>query len=420
MRLELVTVGTELLLGFTHDTNAADIAQALAAIGATVERRATVGDDHGQIRDVVSQALARTRLVIVTGGLGPTRDDVTKRAVAELFGAPLELDEAYLRALQERFARFGRGPMPPSNRTQAEVPRGAAVLPNPRGTAPGLWLEGPPGVAILLPGVPHEMRGLLAEQVVPRISARIAGAGGGVRVTLSRTLRTSGIGESALADLLTEAERRLPPITLAYLPQLAGVDLRLTAWSLPEPEAVAALDRAAEALRPVLGRHVYGQGDTALAAVVLDLLRARSYRLALAESCTGGLVGATITAVPGASATFLGGIVSYADGSKIRDLGVDAALLERHGAVSEEVALAMADGAAQRFGVEAAAAVTGIAGPGGGSPEKPVGTVCLAARVGERRRAVRRWLPGDRPFVRERSVHAVLDLLRRLLLEERE
>jgi nicotinamide-nucleotide amidase len=418
MRLELVTVGTELLLGFTHDTNAADIAQALAAVGGIIDRRATVGDDHAQIHDAVSQALERTRFVVVTGGLGPTRDDVTKRAVAELFGAPLELDEAYLETLRERFARFGRGPMPPSNRSQAEVPRGATVLPNPRGTAPGLWLEGTPGVAVLLPGVPHEMRGLLAEQVVPRVRARIAEDGGAARVTLSRALRTSGIGESALADLLTEVEPRLPPITLAYLPQLAGVDLRLTAWRLPPAEAGLALERAAEALRAALGRHLYGEGDTALAAVVLDLLRARGYQLALAESCTGGLVGAAITSVPGASATFLGGIVSYADVSKVRDLGVDAALIERHGAVSQEVALAMADGAAKRFGVAAAAAVTGIAGPGGGTSEKPIGTVCLAARVGPLRRTVRRWLPGDRLFVRERSVQAVLDLVRRLLLEE--
>jgi nicotinamide-nucleotide amidase len=239
MRLELVTVGTELLLGFTHDTNAADIAQALAAVGGIIDRRATVGDDHAQIHDAVSQALERTRFVVVTGGLGPTRDDVTKRAVAELFGAPLELDEAYLETLRERFARFGRGPMPPSNRSQAEVPRGATVLPNPRGTAPGLWLEGTPGVAVLLPGVPHEMRGLLAEQVVPRVRARIAEDGGAARVTLSRALRTSGIGESALADLLTEVEPRLPPITLAYLPQLAGVDLRLTAWRLPPATSTA-------------------------------------------------------------------------------------------------------------------------------------------------------------------------------------
>ncbi len=416
MDVELVTVGTELLLGYTLDTNAAELARALAGVGARVARRTTVGDDEAAIRDVVGAALERTGFVVLTGGLGPTSDDVTKRAVAKLFAAPLELDETYLAALERRFQSLRRGPMPPSNRSQAEIPRGAEVLPNPLGTAPGLWLSGAPGTAVLLPGVPHEMRGLLEGEVVPRVTALLA-ARGEVPTTRSRTLRTTGITESGLQDALVELEAGLAPVTLAYLPQGIGVDLRLTAWGLPPEAAEQELDRAVAVLQPALGRHYYGAGDTDLAAVVLDGLRRRGWTLAVAESCTGGLIGARLTAVPGASDVLLGGLISYADASKVRDLGVPAAVLQSEGAVSEAVARAMASGVASRFGADAAVAVTGIAGPGGGTDDKPVGTVWLAAQVGERERAVQRRFPGGRREVRRRGAQAALDLVRRLLVD---
>lgn len=415
MDLEVVTVGTELLLGFTLDSNAADISRALAAIGARVVRRSTVGDDPRAIRSAVSEGLERTGFVIITGGLGPTRDDVTKRAVAKIFDAQLDLDTRYLAVLRERFAKLGRGPMPESNRTQAEVPRGSVILVNRRGTAPGLWLEGGQGTAVLLPGIPREMNGLMEGEVVPRIKERLPTSRTGTLVTKSQTLRTTGISESRLADRLESTIPRLDEVSLAYLPTVFGVDLRLTAWQLPTGEADAVLARAVQLMLGALSKDYYGDGDADLAAVVLDRLRNNDLRCSIAESCTGGLVSARMTAIPGSSEVFAGGVVCYSNDSKIRELGVSASVIQEHGAVSEQVAKQMVDGVCGRFETGAGVAVTGIAGPGGASRAKPVGTVWIAARVGEVRRSLQRWFPGDREAVRQRSAQAALDLVRRLL-----
>ncbi len=411
MKLEVVTIGTELVLGLTPDTNAADLGRALAAAGAEIVRHVSVPDRPAAIRAAIAEALDRTGFVIATGGLGPTRDDMTKVEVAALFGKPLRLDESVLKSLEARFRRLGR-PMPAINRTQAEVPEGATVLPNPRGTAPGLWIEDAQGrVAVLLPGVPSEMRGLLVEEVLPRVAKRVDGR----RVVLSRTLRTTGVPESALAERVGPVEEDIAPLTLAYIPSVDGVDLRLTAWSLPPEEAEQRLTAHAGALRARLEDHYYGQDGADLAAVVLDLLHGR--HLAVGESCTGGLIAGRITAVPGASEVFVGGVVAYANGVKHDLLGVPAALLDAHGAVSEEVVRAMAEGVQQRFESDAAIAVTGIAGPGGGTPDKPVGTVWLAARLGSDTRAVKRVFPGERGEIRARAAQAALDRLRRLCVE---
>jgi len=414
VKLEVVTIGTELVLGLTPDTNAAELGRVLAAAGAEIIRHVSVPDRPEAIRAAVAEALARTGFVITTGGLGPTRDDVTKREVAALFDRPLELDATVLRSLEERFRRLGR-PMPALNRTQAEVPAGATVLPNPRGTAPGLWLEVQGRVVVLLPGVPSEMRGLLAEEVLPRIIAR--GRGDAGRVVRSRMVRTTGVPESALAERVGPIEDEIAPLTLAYLPSTDGVDLRVTAWALPAQEADQRLMAAAGLLRERAGEHGYGEDGVDLAALVLDLLRARHARLAVAESCTGGLLAARVTAVPGASDVFAGGVVAYDDRVKADLLAVPPALLAAHGAVSEAVVRAMAEGAQRRFAVEAALAVTGIAGPAGGTPELPVGTVCLAASVGSEGRVLKRIFPGDRGEIRARSAQAALDLLRRMLVE---
>ncbi|OLC04307.1 MAG: hypothetical protein AUH45_03665 [Gemmatimonadetes bacterium 13_1_40CM_69_22] len=416
MKLEVVTIGTELLLGHTVDSNAAELGRALAAAGAEITRRTTVADRPDPIRAAVAEALERTAFVLTTGGLGPTRDDMTKGVVAELFGKRLVLDEGLLASIEARFQRLGR-PMPAVNRTQAEVPEGATVLPNPRGTAPGLWLEDGRGrVAVLLPGVPREMRGLLVEEVLPRIARRDTGGGGGrPRVVLSRTVRTTGVSESALAERIGPIEAEIGPLTLAYLPSTDGVDLRLTAWSLAQGDAETRLATAATRLRALVGEHWYGEDGADLAAVVLDALRKGRQRLGVAESCTGGLVAKRITDVPGASDTFIGGVVAYADVIKTAALKVPLETLQAHGAVSEETVRAMAEGAQRLFSAEASIAVTGIAGPGGGTPEKPVGTVWLAARVHTDTRAVTRVFPGDRDEIRLRSAQASLDLLRRLL-----
>jgi nicotinamide-nucleotide amidase len=408
MDLELVTVGTELLLGHTVDTNAADLSRALASVGARVVRTTTVGDIGAAVRSAVGAALDRTGFVVTTGGLGPTRDDVTKRAVADLFGVELELDQGYLQALEHRWASLGRkGPMPEANTTQAEVPAGATVLPNRLGTAPGLWLESERGIAVLLPGVPHEARTLVAEQVCPRIAERL----GPPQVARSLVLRSTGVPESALADRVRPVEAELGSVSLAYLPDFSGVDLRLTTWN-SSSEADALLRRAADRLRAVLGDRVYGEGDTDLAEVVVGALAQKRLRLSVAESCTGGLVGARITEVPGASAVFAGGVIAYSDQVKTRELGVSGETLARHGAVSEEAVREMATGVASRFGTQVGLAVSGIAGPEGGTVEKPVGTIWMASSLNGQVRARRIGLPGERNEVRERAAQSALDLLR--------
>jgi len=433
---ELLTVGTELLLGFTVDTNASDAGRALAAAGVRLTQRATVGDAQDAIQNAVAAALERTGLVIVTGGLGPTADDVTRDAAAAVFGRVLVRDPAILAALEERFARMGRGPMPEANRRQADVPHGATVLPNRWGTAPGLWLEDERGrVAVLLPGVPAEMRGLLEHEVMPRLTERARGHRGtgaqedggtgapGHRgpeapVILSRTLRTTGISESALADKVGDPARFLGQhVTLAWLPSPEGTDLRLTAWGLPSDAAQAALAKAAGALRPLLGSTCYGEGDIDLAALVLAELERRQAKLAVAESCTGGILGGRLTAVPGSSRAFLGGVVAYADEVKLGLLGVSADVLAEQGAVSEPVVRQMAAGVARAFGAEAALAVSGIAGPGGGTVEKPVGTVWIAVLAGGQVRVFNYAFPGERDAVRRRAAQAALDAMRRVLGE---
>lgn len=409
MDIEILTIGTELLLGFTIDTNGAEIAQAVAAIGGRVVRRTSVGDEPGAIEAGLNEALARTGLVITTGGLGPTRDDISKDVVAQLFEAPLEFQEEIWRRLVQRFERMGRK-APESNRSQAFVPRGATVLNNQWGTAPGLWLEGPRGTAILLPGVPSEMRQLLKHEVIPRLTARASGT-----VVRSATIRTTGIAESALAQRLGNIEAELAPLSLAYLPSLPGVDLRLTAWSLPPDEADRRLSDGSRRLRELAGEFVYGKGDEDLAALVLDRARSRKLKLAVAESCTGGLVGGRITAIPGSSDVFLGGIIAYEDQVKLRDLAVPAASIATHGAVSEEVARAMAAGVARQFGAELAIAVTGIAGPDGGSETKPVGLVWMATSVDGAVESFHYVFPGTREEVRARASQWVLfQLLKRI------
>jgi nicotinamide-nucleotide amidase len=414
MDIEIVTIGTELLLGQTIDTNATDLARTLLAAGARVARKTSVPDEPRSIGDALRDALARTGFVVATGGLGPTRDDVTKRVAAELYGVPLVTDEAYLQRLHDRWRRLGRpGTMPDANRTQAEVPAGATVLPNPRGTAPGLWLEDPRGVVVLLPGVPHEMRAMAVAEVAPRVAARVEPG----RATVWRTVRTTGISESALADRVGPLEADLAPLSVAYLPSFDGVDLRITAWRMDPAQADGLLARAAERIRNVVRPGSYGEGEADLADVVLQGARARGLRLAVAESCTGGLVGARLTAIPGASSVFVGGVIAYDDYVKRRDLGVPAGLLEAQGAVSQAVVEAMAEGARRRFEVEAAIAVSGIAGPDGGTAEKPVGTVWLCAAAGPVSRAARVRFPGDRLEIRTRAAQAALDLMRRTLEE---
>lgn len=408
MDLEIVAIGNELLLGHTVDTNGAELGRALAAVGVRVTRRTIVGDEAAAIRGVVRDALARTGLVLTTGGLGPTRDDVSKKVVADLFGWPLRFHDDIWERLVERFRRMGREPAA-ANRGQAEVPEGAVVLTNRWGTAPGLWLEGMPGIVIMLPGVPGEMQKLLEREVVPRLAQRSGGA-----VVLSKELRTSSIPESTLAERIGDLEDTLAPLSLAYLPGVRGVDLRLTAWSLPADAARALLEQGAARLRAVIGDVVYGEDGADLAHVLVNRLHERGATLSLGESCTGGLVGARVTAVPGSSTVFQGGVVCYSNEAKTALLGVPADLITSAGAVSPEVALSLARGARDRFGTVAAIGVTGIAGPDGGSEQKPVGTVCFAWLFGHQEQQARYVFPGNRDEIRDRAAQFALHRLLRM------
>ncbi|HEY7480192.1 MAG TPA: competence/damage-inducible protein A [Gemmatimonadales bacterium] len=412
MRIELITIGNELLLGFTVDTNGAEIARALASVGVEVVRRTAVPDRAEDIGAAVADALDRTGAVLTTGGLGPTRDDVSKRAVADLYQAPLEFDDQVWSDIVQRFARAQRTPAA-SNRGQAEVPKGATVLRNRWGTAPGLWLEGGRGLTIMLPGVPTEMRKLLEAEVVPRLAARSTGA-----VVRSLLVRTTAIPESSLAERMGDIEREIAPLTLAYLPGIEGVDLRVTAWSMTPADAEPRLRSAAALIRDRAGEHAYGEGDADLAAVVLERARLAGLSLGVAESCTGGLVGGRLTDVPGSSDVFLGGVIGYSNRLKTELLDVPTRLIADHGAVSEQVARAMADGARARLGVNLAVSVTGIAGPSGGTEEKPVGTVWFAVASAVRTDSKRVIFFGSRREVRERAAQTALFLLLRRLLAD--
>lgn len=430
MNVEVVTIGDELLLGFTIDTNAAFLARELAELGAGITYRTTCGDSPDAIATAITLARSRADGVITTGGLGPTADDRTRAAVAAALGRALHRDETVVARLEEMWRARGRtGPLPAPNYQQALILEGARVLRNDHGTAPGILVEEPDGKWLaMLPGVPREMREMFAASLRPWIAARAATH----TVIRSRTIRTTGIAESSLAARLGDLATGIGDCELAFLPGTIGVDLRLTVRGLAPDAADATLADAVTRIRAVAGDVAYGEGAVDLAAVVLDQMRRERLRLALAESCTGGLLGARITAVPGSSDVFHGGIVAYDNRVKRQLLGVLDADLVAHGAVSEPVARQMAHAVRVRLGTEIAIAVTGVAGPGGGTPGKPVGTMWIALEVGEGRPPVPHpagtgalaphsearlfQLVGDRDEIRQRAAQSALDMLRRLVL----
>jgi nicotinamide-nucleotide amidase len=413
-RAVVVTVGDELLLGRTVDGNAAWLGRELSDLGIPVLRRTTVGDEDGAIQRAVTDALGSADLVVMTGGLGPTRDDRTRDAVAALLGAPLHVDPELMRALEARFRARGYDRLPVTNITQAQVPEGATVLANPQGTAPGLALPRDGRWVVLLPGVPREMKAIFAGDLRLLIEKQF---GERLRPVYHRTIHTTGIPESLLAERVEEllpADRG--PVSLAYLPDLTGVDLRFTALDVEtREEAEGWFDRLEQAVAPAVTPFRYRSESGDLVESLAKLLVDSGRKLAVAESCTGGLIAKRLTDRAGSSAYFAGGVVAYADHVKVAALSVQRATLAAHGAVSEAVALEMARGVAERLGADASLAVTGIAGPEGGTPEKPVGTVWYAARVGETAEARREVFGGDRAQVRERAAQAALALLLRRL-----
>ena len=414
MKIEVVTIGDELLLGFTLDTNAAHLARILAAEGVEIERRTTCGDTAESIGSAVREALDRTGAVITTGGLGPTSDDLTKPSIAALFGREMVLDAEHLAWMRDRWLTRFQRPMPESNRQQAMLPAGARKLVNHHGSAPGIWLEDDRGRWVaMLPGVPREMHGMLSDTLLPLVRERL---GSGGRVVRSRTLRTTGIGESHIADLVATIVGGVGDVGLAYLPNADGTDLRLTVRDAAPDDANARLAQAAVLLRTVVADAVYGEDGDDLAAVVLDLCRVRGVTVGVAESCTGGLLGARLTAIPGSSDVVRGGVIAYHDVVKQALLSVPEAMLHEHGAVSEPVVGAMAAGIRTATGVDAALAITGIAGPGGGTEEKPVGTVWIALDFRGEVQSRRFVMVGDRGEIRHRSAQAALEMLRRKLM----
>jgi nicotinamide-nucleotide amidase len=412
VRCEIIGVGTELLLGQIVNTNAAWIGQRLADVGWDCLRHTAVGDNERRIAETIREALDRADAVIVTGGLGPTQDDVTREALAAVAGVSLRRQPELEQWLRERFARMGVQRMAEMNLRQADVPEGARVIDNPRGTAPGLIVEvdGKPTYAV--PGVPREMEGMLERAVLPDLAAR-AGEG---RAIVSLTLRTVGVGESRLAERLTPLweEAGSGEVTLAYLASPGEVRVRLTAVGATRSEALAGIVPVETRVREELGDIVYGTDDETLEAVVGRLLRERNLSLATAESLTGGLLGGRITGIAGASDYYLGGMVAYATDAKASQLGVDPDLLAADGPVSEPVAAAMAAGARSVFGADLGLAATGVAGPTEQSGRR-VGTLCLgvADAAGTATRTL--TAPGDRTQVRLWTCSVALDLLRRRL-----
>lgn len=411
MNLEIVTIGDELLLGFTIDTNAAHIARELAALGVRIVRRQTVGDEPDDITTAIREALERTGAVITTGGLGPTADDRTKPAIAQIFGKSMVLDAEILENLEQRWLKRFGVTMPESNKQQAMVPEGATILANRHGSAPGIWLEDERGWVAMFPGVPREMRGMVADTLIPRLRDRLPSGGNVVR---SRTLRTANISESAIADRLGELGKGVDGLSLAFLPGIDGVDLRLTSTAFAASETERRLTAAAQKVRERVGRFIYGEGEDDLAALMLGACAERQATIAVAESCTGGQLGARLTAIPGSSTVVQGGVIAYANDVKVRELNVSPVDLETYGAVSESVARAMASGVRKKFGTTIGIGITGIAGPSGGSPEKPVGTVWVSVDVDGEVHAVRAVLPGDRNEIRQRGAQLALDRLRRV------
>ncbi len=411
MGAELLTIGTELLLGQIVDTNASWMAQRLAEAGIDVFYKSTVGDNWGRIEAAIRLALTRADVIIMTGGLGPTEDDLTREVLAAVLERRLQLAPEILRSIEARFQRR-RIPMPENNRKQAMVPEQAEVLANPRGTAPGLLCRADGRVLVCMPGVPTEMKPMLLDQVIPRIRDAF-----GIRTRIvSRILKTCGISESSLDERIGDYFRAMRNPTIGVLAHAGEIHIRMTCKGEDPADIAGLLDALEAKLRERLGHLVFGRDDEKLEAVVGRLLRDRGATLAVAESCTGGLIASRVTDVSGSSEYFERGVVAYSAGAKQHLLGVPPETLATHGLVSLPTAQAMALGIRRLASTTLGLATTGIAGPTGGTPDKPVGLVCvgLAWDGGASAREFR--LLGDREQVKYRGAQMALEMLRRHLL----
>lgn len=417
---QVIAVGSE-LLGWTRlDTNSLYLAQKLSDLGIELRVKAVVGDDRDDLASIFREALGRADLVVITGGLGPTDDDLTRDVVAHVLQLPLHTDDAIVAAIEGRFARRGLR-MPEVNRRQAQVPQGATVLPNPNGTAPGLFIEhalpdsGEPRVIVLLPGPPRELQPMF-EALCAGPLARHTGAEKLYRTSLFVTGRSESHVEEAVQPIYSRWRDDTRPIVTTILAAPGQIELHLTLRDTDPQRAGSILAQASADLRAALGSDVFSVDGRSMEEIVGEQLRMRTYTFAAAESCTGGLLTSRLTDVPGSSAYVHAAVVAYDNDAKTTLLGVSKALIDEHGAVSEPVAIAMADGVRSRTGADVVASITGIAGPGGGSEQKPVGTVVIAVRVPSQRTFVRTYsFVGGRAQVKFQSTQAALDRIRRML-----
>jgi nicotinamide-nucleotide amidase len=407
---EIIAIGSELLTPDRTDTNSLWLTEKLNSIGIEVKLKTVVGDDDARLEETIKDALRRSRVVIATGGLGPTEDDITRKIAARAMNRRLLLNEKVLEGIRSKFLRMGRQ-MPEINSRQAMVIEGAEVLDNPNGSAPGMYLEHDGRSVVLLPGPPREMQPMFETHVLPKLAAKA----GDVRV-VRRILRVAGLGESAVDEKIAPVytQYKNPQTTILF--NRSEIEIHLTAQAKTETEAELLLDGLAGQIEERLGHSIFAFRGETMEEVVGLRLAVGGFTLAVAESCTGGLISQRLTEVPGSSVYFMEGVVTYSNDAKIRSLGVDAELIEKHGAVSAEVAEAMAEGVRHRADTDFGIAVTGIAGPGGGTEEKPVGLVFIALSDDAHTEHRKLMIPGDRHLIRWRSSQAALDLLRRRLI----
>jgi len=410
MKAEIIAVGSELLTPDRVDTNSLFLTAQLNRLGIEVTRKTVVGDELAALRNAFDEAAKRVELVIASGGLGPTEDDRTRDAVADLLGRKLARDPAVMSMIEARFRKIGRA-MSEVNARQAMVPEGATVLENDRGTAPGLWLESSGRIVILLPGPPHELKAMFKAQVEPRL-ARLAT---GVRL-VARELRVAGMGESDVDQRIAPIYTRHGDVQTTILAAPGEIQIHLRTWSKDTPAAERLLKGIQESIVLALGEAVFTTKGESMEEVVARELTMRQATIATAESCTGGLLAERLTSISGSSAYFLGGVVSYSNTLKSAWVDVPAEIIESRGAVSSEVAVALADGIRRRTGATLGVGITGVAGPTGGTPEKPVGTVhvAIADVSGSKERGVH--YPGDRDRIRWQASQSALDLVRRYFL----
>ena len=410
MKAEIIAVGSELLTPFRLDTNSLFLTSELNQVGLRVVHKAVVGDAPDEMCLSFRHALERADVVVSSGGLGPTDDDRTRQTVADLLGRKLYTDEEVLQSIRERFRRFGRA-MPGINERQALVIEGATVLKNPRGTAPGLWIETKEKIIVLLPGVPVELRALMEQEVKPRLLKL------GLRERLyTRELRITGIFESDVEQRVSPLYAQYPDTDTTILAAPTGIQLHPRMWSDDPAKADATLDELVQRMSLALGEHLISACGESLEQIVAKLLVENHATIAVAESCTGGLLAERLTSVAGSSAYFLGGAVCYSNEQKTSMAGVPPELIEAKGAVSPEVAVALASGIRKRMGATLGLGVTGIAGPGGATPEKPVGLVYIAIADERGVKETALQLPGDRERIRMFSAQRAMDLVRRYYL----